>query len=660
MKLVARTPYAAAILAPVRHLALALLLVVAGCSPGHTAVDVKTHLAVSISPSPDVLPFDPASARLVQVQNQLTEVAGHTVQLVVDAALVPDFRGDFEEALDVALENVVRDLGQLRAKEPAAFAYAMPLLTRVEARYDAASSVFEARLDLEARGVLLSGPAHRDALVPRGAVYGSLLAAYSQHVTTRFTNVGPDDVAPAERSAYLRFLTGYLPGRGYAKEEALDSVAALASSPHAARMLAVLRLAELDAGRDPKLGEELQHWIFEQLDWLSQRYHHDAALVRALPADCTFRRAEAGFVKWLQAAYPTLPDDKKLEVAKAIFVRAFNADRDAQGGRAYAPFAFPGLDPFAFGLAIIDAWRAAGHPTQLSPGGTHPLFELFACPHPLGERGARSLGPHCDYDWYRYALDTDAGRKRLLDAVIQRSDPEFTEVVFLNVWYAAADHPLDVTLSMLRAIEDRAALWRVGFRVLADERAEVFGGDLTLLEEARRLWIERPDRRDLVLYLLVQLDRYDHGDVDWRGFSASFGGPITDKELGAYLDLGPRAWSLLPVLWPALGRFPRAPVVVPRLDAFLADPEAHRALGGVVARMCAEKGTSDLAALHAYLQQRVTRHPGEAFASIADDATDARCKPPPPSPPPHSTVRLGPPKRGMVLDQRPAPPGDAP
>ena len=152
MKLVARTPYAAAILAPVRHLALALLLVVAGCSPGHTAVDVKTHLAVSISPSPDVLPFDPASARLVQVQNQLTEVAGHTVQLVVDAALVPDFRGDFEEALDVALENVVRDLGQLRAKEPAAFAYAVPLLTRVEARYDAASSVFEARLDLEARG----------------------------------------------------------------------------------------------------------------------------------------------------------------------------------------------------------------------------------------------------------------------------------------------------------------------------------------------------------------------------------------------------------------------------------------------------------------------------------------------------------------------------
>ena len=629
---------------------------------------MKTHVAVSISPSPDVLPFDPASARLVQVQNQLTELAGHTVQLVVDAALVPDFRSDFEEALDVALENVVRDLGELRSKEPAAFAYAVPMLGHVEARYDAAASAFEARLDPSTKGVILSGPAHRDALVPRGAVYGSLLAAYSQYVTTRFANVGPDGVAPPDRSAYLQFLTGYLPGRGYPKDETLDSAAALGNSTHAARLLLVLRLAELDAGRDPKLGEALRHWIFEQLDWFSQRYHHDATLVRALPADCTFHRAEAGFVKWLLAAYPALPEDQKLTVAKAIFVRSFSSDRDAQGGRAYAPFAFPGIDPFAFGLTIIDAWRAAGHPTQLSPGGTKPLFELFACPHPKGERGSRSLGPHCDYDWFRYALDTDAGRKRLLDAVIERNDPAFTEVVFLNVWYAAADHPLDVTISMLRAIEDRPAPWRVGFRVLAEERAEVFTGDVTLLEEARRLWIERPDRRDLVLYLLVQLDRYDHGDVDWRGFSASFGGPVTDKELGAYLDLGPRAWSLLPILWPALGKFPRAPIVVPRLDGFLADPllraydsaDPHRALGGVVSRMCAEKGTADLAAMHAYLQQRVTSHPGEAFASIADDATDARCKPPPPSPPPRSTVRLGPPKRGMVIDQRPAPPGGVP
>jgi len=649
----------------VRHLALAVLaLALAGCTPGHTAVDVKTHVAVTISPSPDVLPFDPASARLVQVQNQLTELAGHTVQLIVDAALVPDFKSDFEEALDVALENVVRDLGELRTKEPAAFAYAVPMLTRVEARYDAAASVFEARLDPPSKGVLLSGPAHRDALVPRGAVYGSLLAAYAQYVTTRFANVGPDAVAPAERAAYLEFLTGYVPGRGYPKDDALDSPAALASSPHATRILSVLRLAELDGGRDPKLGEALRHWIFEQLDWFLQRYHHDAALVRALPADCAFHRAEAGFVKWLLGAYPTLPEDKKLEVAKAVFVRSFETDRAAQGGRTYAPFAFPGIDPFAFGLKVIDEWRAAGHPTQLSPGGTKPLFELFACPHPIGERGSRSLGPHCDYDWYRFAFDTDAGRKRLVEAVVERNDPAFTEVVFLNVWNAAP-HPLDVTIAMLRAVEDHTAVWRVGFRLLADERGDVSATDLTLLEEARRLWLERPDRRDLVLYLLAQMDRYDHGDVDWRGFATSFGGPVTDKELGAYLELGSRAMSLLPVLWPALGKFPRAAIVVPHLDAFLGDArvrgydssDPHRALGGIVARMCAERGTADLAAMHAYLEQRVSGHPGETFASIADDATDAKCKPPPPSPPPRNIVRLGPPKRSIVIDQRPTPPG---
>lgn len=659
----------AAILALVRLLTLASLLVLAlvGCAPGHTAVDVKTRVAVTISPSPDVLPFDPASARLVSVQNQLTEVVGHTVQLVVDAALVPDFRGAFEEALDVALENVVRDLDELRRKEPEAFAYAVPRLTRVEARYDAAASVFEARLDPATSGVLLSGPAHRDALVPRGAVYGSLLAAYAQYVTMRFADVRPDAVAPGERAAYFGYLTGYLAGRGYPKDDRADSAAALASSPHAARLLSVLRLAELDAGRDPKLGATLGHWLFQQLDWFSQRYHHDAALVRALPSDCTFHRAEAAFVRWLLAAYPALADEQKLAVARAIFVRSFVPDRAAQEGRAYAPFAFPGIDPFAFGLKVIDEWRAAGHPTQLSPGGTTPLYELFACPHPKGERGTRSLVPHCDYDWYRYAFDTDAGRKRLLDAVVERNDPAFTEVVFLNVG-SATEHPLDVTIAMLRDVEDRASTWRAGFQVLADERAEVATPDVTLLEEARRIWIERPDRRDLVLYLLVQMDRYDHGDVDWRGFSLSFGGPVTDKELGAYLALGPRAMSLLPVLWPALGKFARAPILVPRLDAFLGDPlvryydsaDPHRTLSGIVSRMCAEKGTADLAAMHAYLEQRVTGHPGEAFASIADDATAARCQPPPPSPPPRNIVRLGPPKRAIVIDQRPTPPGGTP
>ncbi len=634
---------------------LAGALAVGACAPAsRTSVDVHARVAVSISPTPDKMPFDPRSARLVQASGQLTELVGHTVSLQVDAAMVPAFRSGFEEALVASFENVVRDLTALQKDEPAAFDRGAPLLEHIELRYDVTASRDEAALETASHTLRIRGPARRGALVAEGEVARALSVEYTQFLTARFASATPDSVAPADRRAYLQYLTGHLPGRGYPSDPRATTPAELGASKRAARILAVLRLEALD----PSLSAETHRWLMQQLSWFVDLYANDTLTVRDVPARTTFRAAERAYVAWLTKALPAMDDAAQARVMGSLFVRTSTANRAALGGASYVPFAFPGVDLFAMGLRVVDAWRAAGHPTQLSPGGTKQTFELIACPRPKGRRGSRSLAPHCDEDWYRLALGSSAGRARLARALLDRDDPVFTEMTFVNVPYASRDG-VDDTLALLRAVEAKPSVWTGAVRVFADERGETVH-DRTVLEEAQRWWLEHPDRRGVVLYLLAQMDRYDHGDVDWRGFGNAFSA-VSAGELASYLAQGPRAMSLVPVVWRALAPgYSRAAIVLPKLDAFLGDPhvrdydsaDPYRTLRGIVGRLCAEKNTKDLAAVRAYLEQRVSAHPGEPYAAIADEATSARCKPPPPSPPPHSTVRLAPARTRLRIIQQ--------
>lgn len=611
----------------------------AGCAPPGTTV--ATRVAVTITPRVDDLPFDPRSARITAAANELADLLGHPLTIDVDAAMVPEFRSSFEEALGRSFENVTRDFVELKKRSPAVFEHTAPLFEHVSVRYDATKRKDETTFDEARRTLEIAGPASREDLVPARAVGAAAERAYARWIGGRFTGVAADSVRPDERRAYFDWLTGRTGRLGFRAEE-LRSVDQLANASNAERVLAALRLRELASASDPKLASDVERWLVSQTSWFQENHVHRAALVRELPTECAFRRSERALASFLVAAHGRMDEEQKLAVERAFFVRSFTSDRAAQDGRAYPPSAWPSVDRFAFALGIIDGWRAAGHPSSLSTPRVTASQEFMACPQVMN--GSAHVVPRCDYDFYRFALESRDGRKRLAAALLERNDPIFARTTFLSLAGASAS---DAFLPLLRGVERSPEVYRAGLRVLAERSDNAT--DRTLLEEAQRVWLEKPEQRGVVLYLLAHLDRYDRGNVDWRGFEDAFGGKVSASELSAYLSEGPLALALLPVAWPSLGRFPRAALVVPKLDALLDEGALRRtgssvssydALASIVGRLCAEKSVADLAEVRRYLQDRVARHPGEPYGKIADEATAEACNPTPPGPPPRNEVRL--------------------
>lgn len=633
---------------------LACALMATGCGPSKTTVDVKTRVAVTITPSVDELPFDPRGARITAASQQLAQVAGHFIAIDVDAAIVPEFRSSFEEALGQSFENMVRDLEYLKKRSADAFAHGTPLVEHVSLRYDVTATKDVVSLDAASRTLVIRGPARRDALVTEGTLARALDDAYGAYVNERFATATPDAIAANDRRAYFEFLSGH--GGRSAREGKIDTVTDLASAPRAARISAALRLSELVAA-DEALAKDIERWLHAQDSWFVEQYVHHASLVRALPADCTFKRAEAAYTRWMVAAFAKADDERRLSIERAIFTRSFSQERAEQGGKSYPPFAWPGIDRFAFGLRVIDDWRAAGHPTQLSqPGKKSRANEFIACPFAMD--GTAHVSPHCDYDWYRFASESDDGQKKLAAAMVERNDRVFTETVFHNVRHVA-DKSQDATIAMLRNVERSASVWLPGARVLAE--ASDNASDRVLLEEAQRLWLEHAEYRGTVLYLLGHIDIYDHGNVDWRGFEDAFGGRVAASELQSYLDLGPTALWLLPIVWPSLAKgYSRAALIVPKLDAMLDDRRlgsipangSYEALLHIIQHMCAEKNLADLAAIRGYLKQRVASHPGEPYGRLEADASSESCQPAPPPPPPRNEVRLVSGKQRLKIIQK--------
>jgi hypothetical protein len=253
-----------------------------------------------------------------------------------------------------------------------------------------------------------------------------------------------------------------------------------------------------------------------------------------------------------------------------------------------------------------------------------------------------SYAARCEHDFYRYAIESEEGRKRLAQALLDRHDEAFAQAAFANV-RRASDKPLDANIGLLRVVEADPVVWTAGLRVMAEEADNV--NDVALLEEAQRLWVDRPAYRGPLLFLLARIDRYGHGNVDWARFDR-----VDASVLKAYLDEGPLAFALLPIVWPALAKgYSRASVLLPKADAFLAEKGSrsvsespYSTLQRILSLLCNDKNVADIEAIKSYLLARVASHPGEPYAALADD----KCKPPAPRPPPKpAKKRLEPPSR---------------
>ncbi|MGH7286181.1 MAG: hypothetical protein ACRELY_32075, partial [Polyangiaceae bacterium] len=104
-------------------------------------------MIVSFTEPQDRLPFDPRAARLQEATEQMTRIAGHAIELRFDAALLPEWRSTFEDALVQGVENIARDLADAQKREPRVFDFGAALIKRVFCKYDAVARDSGAALD---------------------------------------------------------------------------------------------------------------------------------------------------------------------------------------------------------------------------------------------------------------------------------------------------------------------------------------------------------------------------------------------------------------------------------------------------------------------------------------------------------------------------------
>jgi hypothetical protein len=606
-----------------------LLTACAASAP--TPVIVHSQVSVVILPSPDQLPFDPSDARLAEATSQLSALAGHPVVFEFDVALLPDWRSDFQAMLIESIENVAHDLDALKTGHGAVFAHGVPLLERVVSRYDAqVPHSPEPHFDPAAHALVLVGPANHWG-VERGYVEAALEDEYARWIGEHFATARARDLPASDQATYFDFLTDFRIRRAWAQAYA-KQLEGRPREPDAEAVVGVVDLSAVVPRSAGKLNEQVRKWILRQASEFADAYNHEEERVAAQPAGSMWRRAEGAWVGWLNAHVAGMTAEEKRDLLRHVFVRT----RGADGQYRASPTAFPGFDRFAFGLAIADAWARSGHARSDRPPAEDELYEATLCV-PKTDPDGREYAPRCDYEWYRDALDDPATTRRLTDALLARKDLDLTRAVL----GAIASMPrggdkLASLFSILNAFDVDDAAWEAAFRVVADRYAE--GGDADRwLDLARRVWPGHAARHPVLLYALVQVDRYGDGDkIGWSRFAETFGAPLDAKEFAAYLDQGGRAWSLARVLWPALSRgWSRGAVLVPRLDAYLSDTRAHAydyrdpgaAIHSIATRLCEEGDIADMAQLAAYFRNRTASHPGESYAQAFEDQNDCKGAP---------------------------------
>lgn len=610
-----------------RSIALAALVfsVLACANSAPARVVVQSRVSIVVLPSPDELPFDPQDARLAEASAQLSALAGHPLVFEFDVALLPDWRADFQQMLIESIESVARDLDRLAHEEPRVFSHGAPLIERIVSRYDVqVVHRPEGKLDPAARVLLLTGPATHWG-IERGYVVAALEDEYARWADERWGSARARDVAPSDRPAYFEFLTDSRVRAAWTKRHGRQGEGA-PREPDVDAVLGAVEVSSVLGTSAPQLARDVRAWLLHQVQALADAYNGEEDRVIALPPSSPWHRAEAAWVAWANAQLGTMTDEEKLVLVGSVFVRT----RGSDGVFRASATAFPGFDRFAFGLSVADSWARAGHPRGgAQPEAQRALIDTIVCPRTLGPGGAESMSSRCDYVWYRDAIDTTATTKRLTDALLARKDRDLVQTAFSAVaGMPSGGDKLALLLSLLHALDGDDLAWTEAFRVIADELAE--GGDpARWIDEARRVWGPHPSRRGALLYALAQVDRYgDNDKVGWSRFAETFGAPLGAADLAAYLDQGPRAWSLARVVWPALSRgWSRAAVIVPRLDAYLADPRARRydvqdpghAIRGIAAKLCDEGNLADMAQMGAAFRSRAASYPGATYASIFED-----------------------------------------
>jgi hypothetical protein len=602
-------------------------------------VVVNNTVVVSFTEAQERLPFNPRAARLQEATEQMTKIAGHAIELRFDAALLPEFRASFEEALTNGVENIARDLSDAKEREPRIFAYGAPLLKRVFCKYDAVVTEDDAKIDVKTGEVTITMPVRSTTLIPRGAIHAVMEDAFDDELDRRFSNVEPEQADDLD--SYFDYLTASRHARHEHRAD-LTTKEGLANDPYALTLDRIARLS-LRAPHDgvaKSLHTRIENHLVDAVSYFIQAYDNAPVEVQRAPQNTAFHRAEASYVAWLNRDVDLLAPNAHAEILKSTAVLPFNRDRHPGDG-TFVSFAFPGFDWMGAALRVVDAWTLAGHPIgTASPRELQRLFDEIVCPYPRDENGARTESPRCDHELYEYAFAMNAtARAKFISYLLAKKDALLTEMTFVNLLRLRGQNTTGGVINAWRAIESDASQWNVAATVIGEELASSGGDARQLIDESGRIWRAYPQRRGAALFVLSEVDQYGNGAVDWPRFPGSFGAPISQSEFTSYLDQNFRGISNAFVMWPALGKFSRADVIVPRLDKYIDDPrvrrnnfqDPERAIGRIVNALCDEGSIADLAKIHGYFQSRIAFHAGDSqrFSSILTATRDDKCKPKP-------------------------------
>ncbi len=602
-------------------------------------VVVGSTMIVSFTEPQNHLPFNPYAGRLQEATEQMTRIAEHPIELRFDAALLPEFHASFEDALTSGVENIARDLSEAKEREPKIFAFGAPLIKRVFCKYDAVVTEDDAKIDVRTGEVTITMPVRSSTLIPRGAIHAVMEDAFDDELDRRFVNVEPEQADDLD--LYFDYLTASRRARQEHRAD-LTTQDGLANDPYALTIDRIARLS-LRAPHDgilKSLGSKIENQLVDAAAYFVRAYSDAPAEVQRAPQNTAFHRAEGAYVAWLNRDFDLLAPRARADLLKETAVRPQSRDRHSGDGAFFA-FAFPGFDWMSAALHVVDAWIAADHPMgTASPRELQDLYDEVACPYPRDENSARSPASRCDHVLYEYAFATNAGaRQHFISYLLSKKDALLTETTFVNLLRLPGENRTRGIIGAWRAIESDAVQWAVAANVIGEELSRAGGDPGQLIDEAARVWRAHPDRRGAALFILSEVDQYGNGMVDWQRFPGSFGAPISQAEFTSYLDQNFRALSNAHVMWPALGKFSRADVIVPRLDKYIDDDrvrrndsqDPERALRDIVHLECDEGNVTDLAKFHGYFQSRIAFHAGDAqrLATILHDSRDDKCKPKP-------------------------------
>lgn len=551
---------------------------------------------------------DFSDPRLMRAVNETAQLVGHRVEFHFDVATMPrPMSGFFDNLFERYVGRIPRDLERLKGRDMDVFGYGATALREIHFDYDGSVRRPDIRLDAEP-GVLWLRMSPSGELVPEGAVTYAFTEAYRAHLAGAMDGLRAEDVPVAELPTYFRWLEGQgFRGDVERRASALRNATVVYARSQEAH-------AELHA--------EVREWLVRRGGFFSGQYIHHGDELRDLPSGSPWFAAEVAWAGWVNERWNDLDDQQKRKVLDTLYIRRSGPGREVD---PYRREVFPGIDPFALSLRVIDSWVSFGRPRPYpvtSRDHRQSLFDFVVCaPRRTGRNQYQRA--RCDSDFYRHAATDPELRLRLFAEIGQRNDADLTEALFANLKWVRSPYLIDAW----RHFEDNAAAWAIGTKVLAD-LVDYSRQDLRseLYDDSVRIWRDHPEHRGSLLYLLAAMTyptRSQRSLVPWREFRRTFGSLASRQDFERFLANGDGALVRVAVVWPALARNANAiEALLPHLDIRMDDDTMrrrfswfpHRMLADLIDEMREAGDRRSLTALRGYFERRSREHPSEERA----------------------------------------------